>query len=354
MLSTIFFPHFYLANDTFFRHQFLYADSLQRILPTARPPRDHKTCKRFVSELTDIGFVDTVHRDEFNETVSDRFIHLVERAFESGLPDYIRYLGKYEKERASAKTFPLCRCRNWPDIVNLLTRLNLAQPDGQKEWLNSTRTLVMVLTTIHAIVLQQKTHTPRCSDAPAFDEIASLAERMPKDDGNDALISRLCLEFPYRVPANLSSLSLERLQAIREGLLPLTDVYRQTLLDTSRTFDQASTKAERTEKLRDFQNTIHESMTKVEDRLEAFGETPVPVYGQFRWYPPLDSPLEGLEPNAPCTVKDVSLSIEKLPANPATVKSLPSHPGCQIWTLESPSIKPNSGLKRLFKKWLSR
>lgn len=354
MEASIYFPHFYLANDTLLRHRYLYADSIERIFPTGRQIRDNKVCRPFVTALTETGFIHNVQQNDFDETVNARFIQLVERGFKSNLPEYLHYLGKYEKERASAKTFPMCRYNGWPDVTALLTELNLAKTDSLQEWLYSTRTLTIAFTTIHATIYQQTRQASRCSDEPSFDGIASLIERMPNDDGNDETTVRARLEFPYSVPANLPDLPLERLQTIRNELLPVRESYREPLLQTAQKLGQASNRQELNETLRAFQGSIRENMTSVENCLIVLGEKPVTRYGQYRWYTPENSFVGALDSDSPWMAKDVSLSVENLTADPTRIESLPFTPGCYIWTLESPTVQAKFSLSGLFKKWFSR
>ncbi|MGC9326402.1 MAG: hypothetical protein ACP5I1_02095, partial [Candidatus Hinthialibacter sp.] len=183
MASTVIFPYFYFSNETLLRQHYLYMPPVVRVQPCDRPPRDNKQVKRLISDLMRVAFLENYSQDQFDAEINERFLRVVERAFQENRPLYLKHLGKYEKERMSAKTFHLCRKRLWEDLVHRLLDLGIATIDNYDEWCFSTRMMVMVMTICAALSQQRKDGLPRSTDQPEYDELACLIEGLPQDDG---------------------------------------------------------------------------------------------------------------------------------------------------------------------------
>lgn len=350
MASSIFFPYFYLSNDTLLRHQYLYAPSVVRVHPCDRPPRDNKDVKRFLSELMQVGFLENASQDEFDETINARFLQTIERGFQQNRPLYLKQLGKYEKERTSAKTFHLCRKKDWGELVQRLMDWGIASLDNYDEWCFSTRMMVMTLTSCVTLVRQRERMLPRCTDQLEYDELASLIECFPADDGSDAVLRRGILEFPYFVPQNLSSMLLDRLMTLRDDFAAITGDFQQSLIDDAKDLNQTASNAELEERIKCVGERIQEIVKRLGDTLKSRNESVKEVYAQYRWYIPPGSPLAELSFETPSVHQDLAFTTLDAPAAQTEIERTTSYPGCFIWTLENPAIIRKSGgfLKRLF------
>ncbi len=350
MASSIFFPYYYLSNDTLLRHQYLYAPTLLRVLPSDRPPRDSKHLKRFISELSQFNFLDNSFQEAFDIDVNKRFLHLVEHGFNKNTPYFVHCLGKYEKELASTKTFHLCRYKVWQELVERLVELRIAEIDPYEEWCFSTRKMVISLNTCLTISQQEKQGIPRCTDSIEHEELATLIECSPCDNDEDVLIPRAILEFPYYAPQNLGAMQLERMQTIRESLSDDAKSFQNLILDNSLEIQKAASKADFSDKMRCFHNQLQEINGRIYEKLQSHNEQIQMVYAQYRWYIPQDSYLSEIVLDDPVSLKDVSCSIINAPINPNNLERILSYPGSYIWTQESPALVKKSGgiLKRLF------
>jgi hypothetical protein len=350
MAPSIFFPYYYLSNDTLLRHQYLYAPTLLRVLPSDRPPRDSKHLKRIISELSQFNFLDNASQVEFDLDVNQRFMHLVEYGFDKNNPNYVHCLGKYEKELASAKTFHLCRNKVWQELVERLVELRIAEVDRYGEWCFSTRKMVISFNTCLTISQQEKQGMPRCTDSIEHEELATLIECSPCDNDDDVLIQRAILEFPYYVPKNLAAMQLERMQTIRESLADDAKSFQNLITENSLEIQKSESKADFSDRIRHFHNQLHEINGRIYKKLQSHNEQIAIQYAQYRWYIPQDSCLSEIQLDDPVSVKDVSCSIINAPVVPNNAERILSYPGAYIWVQESPSLVVKTGgiFKRLF------
>ncbi len=353
MDSCIFFPHFYLTNDTVLRHQYLYLSSLCRIHTSDRPPRDSKELKRFLSELTQFGFLDQWIPEEARPETGRRFLQVVEHGFRDQLPEYIHLLGKHEKERTAAKTFHLCRVNQWPEVAQRLVELGIAKIDRYNEWCFSTRRMVMTLTTCLAVERQAALQIPRSTDDPGHDELAMLIEGLPAGDDTGRTVWRAVLEFPYFIPQKLGDISLDRLQNLREEIAPHARFYQETLPESARGLGQADSPDALEAAFQDFTNRLHEAAAAIQDRLKVFNLQPQRMYGQYRWYIPPGSPLESLPAENTPSARDMALLLQPWQVSPVEVEAITRYPGCFVWSLASPARNPG-GWGRVVSGWLKR
>lgn len=350
MASSIFFPYFYLSNDTLLRHQYLYAPSILRVHPCDRPPRDDKDVKRFLSELTQIGFLENAAQEEFDSAINDRFSQVIERGFQQNRSLYLKQLGKYEKERASAKTYHLCRKKMWEELVQRLLDLGIAAMDNYDEWCFSTRMMVMTMTSCVALAHQREKRIPRCADLVEHDELAALIECFPAEDGGDSVLRRAVLEFPYFIPQNMTPMLLDRLMTLRDDFSAIAGDFQQSIMDDANDLNRSASLAELDERVKCFSERIQEIMKRLGENLKSRNESVKEVYAQYRWYLPPDQPATGLVLETPVINQDVAFTMMDVPAAPSEIERITAYPGCFIWTLESPTIARKSGgfLKRLF------
>lgn len=353
MDSCIYFPHFYLTNDTVLRHQYLYLPSLCRIHTSSRPPRDSKELKRFLSELSQFGFLHQWFPEEARPETGRRFLQVVEHGFRDHLPEYIRLLGKYEKERTSAKTFHLCQVNQWPEAAQRLADLGIAKIDRYHEWCFSTRRMVMTLTTCLAIERQAALQIPRCTDNPEYDELAMLIEGLPPGKDTGRTVWRAVLEFPYFIPQNLGDLSLDRLQTLREEIASYTRFYQEALPESARQLGQADSPAAREAAFHALAGRLNETAAGIQDRLKVFNVLPRRVYGQYRWYISPGGPLESVSVESAAPVRDVSWLLQPWPVSPEEVESITRYPGCYVWSLAAPA-QNTGGLGKAVSGWLKQ
>jgi len=350
MASSIFYPYFYLSNDTLLRHQYLYTASLLRVHPCDRPPRDNKQVKRFVSELTQIGFLENGALEEFHAEIQRSFLTILERAFQLNRPLYLKMLGKYEKERASAKTFHLCRMKRWEELTRRLIELGIAASDNYEEWCFSTRMMVIIMTVYAALAQQQEKRIPRCTDSVEYEELAAFLECAPLDDGSDPALRRAILEFPYRVPKNLNEMQLDRLMTLRDAVAAIAGDFQQPIMDDAADLLRSSSLPELEERLQCIGERMQEITGKIADDFSSRNEAIETRYVQYRFYISADAPLAALPLERSFVQDGAAFSVFTLPANLAESRVVLSNPGSFVWCQETPTIARNSGgfLKRLF------
>jgi len=336
MDSCIFFPHFYLTNDTVLRHQYLYLPSLCRIHTSDRPPRDSKELKRFLSEMAQYGFLENWIPEAADSETVRRFLRVIEHGFCDGIPEYIRQLGKYEKERTSAKTFHLGRVDQWPEVARRLVELGIAKIDRYNEWCFSTRKMVMTLTTCLALRQQTVRQAPRCTDNPEHDELAMLIECLPPGGDAGRPVWRAVLEFPYAIPQNLGDLSLDRLQNLREEIAPFTRFYWDSLPDLAGGIGRADSSAALEEAFRAVAGRVQESLETIQDRLKVFNIISTRGYGQYRWFIPPDSAFESVPLEEAYAAKEVRMTLAPRRCAPEDLDGLTRYPGCYVWSLSAP------------------
>ncbi|MBN2326883.1 MAG: hypothetical protein JXR73_06995 [Candidatus Omnitrophica bacterium] len=350
MASSVIFPYFYFSNETLLRQLYLYMPPVVRVHPCDRPPRDNKQVKRLVSDLMRVGFLENHSQNEFDAEINERFLRVVERGFQENRPLYLKHLGKYEKERASAKTFHLCRKKLWEDLVQRLLDLGIATVDNYDEWCFSTRMMVMVMTTCAALSLQRRNNLPRSTDLPEYDELACLIEGLPQDDGHDVVLRRAILEFPYVVPKYLPAMQLDRLMNLRDALKPITKQYQSILQEEASDLQQSTSLTELEERVKCIGERVQEIFSEVEGKLKSHNEALQTMYAQYRWHLPPGSPAAGLVLEEPIVKKDVTFAAIDSPASPSEIDAVMTYPGSFVWAQEAPKLlpKPNGFWKRLF------
>jgi len=350
MTESIYFPHFYLANDVLLRHQYLYSSRLMRIHSSDRPPRDVKLVKSTVANLSSAGFLKDFIPMERSEWAAERFIKTLERAYKENREEYIRRMGKFMKERASTKTYHLCRLKIWPDAAACAMELGMAVPDSGEIWCFGTRQMVMTLITCLTLEQQALRRLPRCADAPEFDELAELLELFPSDGSEN--IVRALLEFPYIVPQSILSLSWVELQARKTALAPHSGALYETIQETEDALNAAKTQEEIGERVREFHEKITAFNRQAAQVLRSLGDQPTVYYRQYRWYPAETSVLSQTALPAPVVAKDVALGSKFLPAAKEEAARARSYPGCLVCALEKPTIERGLGWK--LKNWFKR
>lgn len=345
MEQSLFFPHFYLANDTLFRHAFLHTNSMIRVHPCDRPGRDSKPVKQFLRALQ---YTEDYMPTEFNEDTSLRTCHAVKQAYESKNTTYIDIIGKHEKQRTSAKTFHLCRVKVWPDVSRTMVDLSLAKNDDYDEWCFGTRRMVMIFTTNHTLDRQRSLTIPRCTDDVEFDELAQLLECLPLGNESDTTITRGAFEFPYVVPKTISEMDVETLQSFGKsfrsqasGLFPLVNQAVKSLEPCTdpHSLNQA---------FGEIQKAFQEFRSAQEQVIKSKGLKPETRYAQYRWYVSAGTPLDSLAISEPEGSKGFSLTTHKLPISASNQQSVRCYPGCYVWAIEKPRIGAGGFLQRLF------
>ncbi|RJP18289.1 MAG: hypothetical protein C4527_29260 [Candidatus Omnitrophota bacterium] len=349
MDTSIFFPHFYLPNEIFIRHQFLYIPNLLRMQPSDRKPKDSKGVKQFIAD-TDFP-VDLIPA-ETAESVANRFMTVIERSYCESRELYIRRLGKYDKERASTKTFHLCRAPLWPEVVRCLEELGLANVDSSGTWCFSTRQMVMTWNTCLAIENQRQRRIARCTDEPEYDELAALIECLPRGDGNDATASRAVLEFPYVYPENILTLDAATLQILRNSMQMLSASFRKALIDNAGKLETLATTAEIKAQFKKIHADLTEITKWMAQILKEEGQKTARAYGHYRWYINSDSPLAGMGAFQPLLGKNLALSAQIIPLSPDEMARIPTYPGCFLWTRTTANSEMGIGkrISNLFKR----
>ncbi|MEW6234546.1 MAG: hypothetical protein AB1656_04105 [Candidatus Omnitrophota bacterium] len=350
MTESIFFPHFYLANDVLLRHQYLYSSRLMRIHSSDRPPRDGKLAKSTIANLSGAGFLEDSIPLERSEWAAERFIKTLERAYKENREEYIRRMGKFMKERTSTKTYHLFRLKVWPDAAACAMELGLAVPDSGEIWCFATRQMVMTLIACLTLEQQAQRRLPRCADATEFDELAELLELFPAGSGDASV--RAVLEFPYIVPQAILSLSWEELQVRKIKLAPIAGLFYETIQEAENALNAAKSREEIGERLQDFQGNVAAFNRQVIQTLQPLGDRPAVFYHQYRWYPPEASAVAPAALPAPFIVKDVALAAMLLPAAKEETARARSYPGCLVCAMEKPAFERGWGWKMT--NWFKR
>ncbi len=353
MNEFILFPYFYFANEVLLRHQLLYATRVFRVHPSDRPPRDSKGVKPFIKKMEENAFLENLVLHEKDDWISQRFVTTLERAYRENLDEYIQCMGKYGKERASTKTFHLCRIKTWPELTQFAMELGTAVKDHYDEWCFATRQMVLTLTTCHALQRQREKQQLRCTDALEFDELAVLLETLPSGLQSDKKITRAVLEFPYMVPKGHDTATLDELQSWREALLPRMDPFWEALLECVQELNQLKDSTSMSSKLQSFHQILSSQQQEIKQIIKDQGDSSQTFYMHYRWYPPQESVLSnrGIKPLTVC--KDVALGIEPRRAGEGEIDSLYDSPGCLIAALEQPVYERGFGQKisRFFQKF---
>lgn len=375
--AAVFFPHFYLSNEIFLRHQYLYAPSLLRALPSDRPPQDSKPVKKTLADLKSLGFVDTLIPTEKSAWVYERYRAVLQRAYADERELYIRHMGKYGKERTASKTFHLCRVKVWPEVVTLLLEMDFATLDsiagGSKvdfqrldeirallaqggeipaEWCFSTRQMVIAFLTCLTLDYQRSHNLPRATDDPLFDELACMIECLPQGSSEDLEAQRAVLEFAYPVPRSILEAPLETLSAWRTETQDLAEELILQVRDAAESLSVIASMSEIAAILRILNGKLKNLYPEIRGVWEKQGIETEIHYAQYRWYLPLNSVLRAGTLPKPATSGDVGLGVLIQPISPTEEDAVRAYPGCFIWTRETASLGQNSGMKGLLKKWL--
>ncbi len=333
MQTSIFFPYFYLPNEIFLRHQYLYSNKLLRIHPSDRKPRDSREVKRFISES---GFPEDLILNEEREDVSNRFITMIEKTYTENRDVYIQQLGKYDKERASAKTFHLCRPDIWPKVVQTLLDKGLANMEKSGSWCLSTRKMVMAWTICQTLYFQKDFNVPRCTDDVVYDDLAVLAECLP-DGSGDEVIDRAVLEFPYVYPDKILDKSLDQLESIKRQMMSFTETFQPVLLEEIQNIEKLKSMPEVKNQLKDIHFKLKEPLNKISEIMKKNGEKVAWAYGQIRWYLSYDSSLSEFTTFSPVKIKNLSLNKVPVPISQNEKERVQQYPGCFLWTMDSSS-----------------
>lgn len=355
MTTNIFFPYFYLSNDILLRHQYIYAKSLARVLPSDRPPRDSKPIKRCISELNQLDFFQHIIPPERIDWISRRFLTVIEYWYDRQLPDYLRLIGKYEKERTSAKTFHFCRVGVWPELVQRLLDLEIATVDHYNEWCFSTRKMVMIFNICIALYYQHRDRSYRCTDDIEQEQLATLIECLPSGSSDDTDTLRAVLEFSYPIPQHILSFQTERLQTLRDNIEPLAGRLAETILDTVSRINHQPTLADIPAVLKQQADAIESVTQSLQVKFQSHNESCRRFYAQYHWY--LDQPEWKAEqkPQDPISSNQCSFAIRLLPVAPSEKERIFKYPGCYLWAQESSHwIKKQGFLQSLILKlWKS-
>ncbi len=338
MFKTLFFPHFYLPNDLFLRQQFLCGNHLLRVHPSDRKPRDSKPVKNFIAET---GFPEDIIPAEKIEAVSDRFIWTIERAYRANQDQYIRIIGKYDKERASTKTFHFCRADMWPEVVRCLEEFGLGKVDQAGMWCFSTRKMVMTWTTCLALEYQRKLQLSRCTDDPEYDDLASMIECFPDHESVKDSVYRVILDFPYISLKDLGDLKLDRLKELRFHLQSEFSAFHEELNQVKKVESFNSFQSIK-EDLKQINDRLCLISRKISDSLKKEGMKPVWNYGQYRWYvTEMHSPDATILSN-PVSIKKMTLRIDSMPVANEMRESVINSEASLIWGITS--VNTNQGL----------
>ncbi len=324
------FPHFYLSNDTLVRHQYLYTESLERLLSSDRPTRDDKQVKQLIAALQYPENRVVQHQDK----AIQRFINVLQEAYEKKNENYFPVLQKFGVERTATKTFHFSRLSELEPAVEKMQALGFAKPDLSGSWCMSTPKMVQLFVTCATVEYQQDQQLPRCTDHPEHDRLATVIEALHQSGSGEKQLTRLILEYPYFVPKEWNLMTSDELLLIREKLLSLTEQYTRQILEAA----SQLTSIQDSNRIKPVFNA---SVKKVQDHNQAIQTaikdnqyTPEEFRMQYRFYAQPKSSFPSWKNQTPISTNKTALHYQTVPASVDTFESLHSYPGCFVWTLE--------------------
>ncbi len=376
MQATILFPHFYMTNENYIRHQLLCSDALYRLQPSDRVPPDSKPVKKFIKSLDPEFFIPLVPTERIDGVVY-RVQTALEKAFTEEQEFYVQHIGKYGKERTSSKTFHICRVKVWEDLVKYLVKKDLATLDNiaagsavdferlkqiqenieneelKAEWCFSTRMVIQTFCSALALEFQRAIGLPRGADDPLYDQLACLVECLPMFDGMDKMINRAILEFPYPVPANLNQMEMDEILHLRSEVLPIAKKLTACIEDGAKSLETACSSKEANPVMTNVQDCHKELTQQIRKSFQSRGMKVQTCYGQYRWYPSKGSGLDSASMTAPHCTGSLTLKLVSCHVARQRKDSLYETTPCWIWAQNKPAFEQDSVLTRFMRKWFS-
>ena len=336
MIIPLFFPHIHLPNPVLLRHQYLYAQGLNRALSSDRPPRDSKEVKQFINETS---FPQIVLPTPGDEALIRRLRFALDQSFVKHNEVYIQHTGKFGVERAATKTYHLCRTQEWPDIIQMMMDLGFARIEPSNMWCMSTRMMVQMMATSFVIEYQRAHRVFRCTDEAVYDGLAVVMETLSDRDGGNREIRRAVFEFPYVIPEDLLAIDLGELKSLREEMLLLVEPFQETVQTCAGKLENAGERGGVKEALKEAAGAVEAINERAGQHLKAKGLKPVYAYGEYRWYPSSPSGLASLALESPLAVRGGALHTFTVPVGEESEAAVRAYPGCFVWTRESSSFQ---------------
>lgn len=346
-MNSLFFPHFYISNDTLIRHQFIMADSMLRIVSSDRPTRDSKEVKDLMSAL---GFPESRVVEDCSVQAVQRFVTVLTEAYEKNNPHYFPALQKFGVERTATKTFHFSRLVELVPAVEKMQALGFAKPDHAGSWCMSAPKMVQMFVICATLEYQKQLNIPRCSDLLEHDELAAVIEALPQMDSPQQTVTRAVLSFKYYMPDGLESMEVTRLIEIKKPLHPIASKYESIAKQTAKTLDEVTTANDIKRVLEDALKPIGELNQSLRRQIEALGCKAREFRGQYRWYAEQNSALSSLiDTNAVANQHGaIEAVLQNIDQN--RVNEIKQYPGCFLWTLE-PADAGKGLLNRLRRLW---
>lgn len=346
-MNSLFFPHFYISNDVLIRHQFLMADTMLRILSSDRPTRDSKEVKDLMSALS---FPENRVVEDCSVQAVQRFITILEEAYQKDNPFYFPALQKFGVERTATKTFHFSRINELVPAVEKMQELGFAKPDHAGSWCMSAPKMVQMFVTCATLEYQKQLNIPRCTDLIEHDELASVIEALPQKDTPQQVVTRAVLNFKYIMPDGMENMDAVRLIGIKKSLHPFASKYELLAKQAASALDLVTSTSEIKHVLEDILKPIGEINQSINSQLKSLGVKAREFRGQYRWYAQQNSALSTLVETNPVSSQHGSIEAFPITASQNSISEITSYPGCFVWTLE-PADAGKGLMNRLRRMW---